>query len=758
MRYPEETTSGGMAKGIHISIKYKFLGVLLSILLFSLGIFFYFTYTTFAEDKKLFVIDLNLTLLKAATSDIKLELKSRLEELQILIPRIYHQPAPIPVATASKAQPGFIAPPSTPVAASKPSPASNPFQGLAPSLAEEVLGVTFYKRNTAKQFEPMGRWANKDLLTKRGIPEATLDLLNERVHLPLASFSGSEEPRLMNRSVNFTATPSPKSMLGVLTILINGTFVEEGSKEMIIAVDLDSSFLRKALEQSEMAQIFLIYKDGGLLAHPSIETTIEYAVKPFPHPIAEKIKGKIFARESTELMVDGEDYLCSVSETGYPSIYAVAQIRKSEAFLALTNLIHKFALISLLIVCVAIFFSTYVARRLTSNIRLLRSAAQSIGQGKLDVRVKIRSHDEVQQVAESFEWMAARLEELMEETAKKARLQEELETARLVQSTLLTTPEIPSDEIAVASHYAPATECGGDFWDAYLSGNTLTLFIGDATGHGAPAAIVTAVAKSCFSTLNTIYAGQVLRPEEFLATLNLIINHSCRGKLLMTMCIIQLDITTGNLLVCNAGHEAPLCQRAGANSDKTSTDKKRKATAEVLFARGERLGHDPKAQYESVSYQMKQGDTLLLYTDGISEARNTEGKEWGERALKKVFGQWGEQSLNRIKTQMVEAVSKHTGDAAQEDDITFVLLRWNPTQAVKPSVGPPKLVAPSSGGAPQYSLGTSPATKVELEISADSVEPPTAVTDIFKFLEVEDDSREALNQDDEIEIAEKKAG
>lgn len=638
----------------HIPIKYKFLSVILFIMFLSLGVFFYFTYTTFSEDKKLFVMDLNMTLLKATTSEIKLELKSRLEVLQVFVPRIYN-----PIVNEKGEQ-------------------EDPFIGLPDMLKDEILGVTFMRKG-AKGWDVTKQYRNTELTSKRGLGDDVFTAINSSHPLALDSFpEGGTE--ILNRSISARG-PKGNVELPVLTFMVPGNFINDESKEVIIVVDFIQDFLRKKLQQSEIAEVFLIYKKGTLLSHSTLQATVNYSSNQYPHPVVSRLATRQLPRESLELSIGGESYLCNVGETGFKDIFAVSQIRKSEAFLALKTLLEKSVLIALVILALAMICSILFASRLTSNIRKLKEAAEQIGIGHLKVKLNIRSNDELQSVAESFQWMSNRLKQLITETAQKARLEDELETARLVQSTLLTPPDIKSDAVDLLAYYQPATECGGDFWDAYMHENTITVFIGDATGHGAPAAIVTAVAKSCFSTLTTIYAGTLLTPQQFMSILNRIIFESCKGKLLMTMCIVQINLETGELLVCNAGHEAPL----SLGNQRRGDDEKGKA--QTLFARGERLGYNPDADYETVRYDLGVGDTVLLYTDGISEARDGAGQEWGERALKKAFSQGAGRPLTSIRDQLVESLNEHTQEAQQEDDITFVLINWR--RQVKGNKKPP---------------------------------------------------------------------
>lgn len=631
-----------MQSKYQISLKYKFLGVMMLVLLSSLGVFFGLAQETFSEDKKLFVMDLNRTLLKATTSEIKLELRGRLEELQVFVPRVYR-------AGEDKI---------------------DPFTGLSDDLRSDLLGVTFYKKG-AQKYEALRWYLNPSAAKDNALAGNFLTSLNEVHPLDFNRAAADGSTQILNRSVKYGDKD-----LTVLTFVLSGSFLNDQSAELMIVVDLQQRFLLKQLQQSEIAEVFLIFRDGRLLSHPSLSKTVQYASHVFPHPITQSMNSERFSRESLELEVNGEAYLCNISETGFKDIFAVSQTLKSEAFLALQTLLHKSALLAILVLSAAVFVSVFFAAGLTSNIQKLRRAAEQIGAGNLNVKLNVTSNDEIFSVAKSFQWMVNRLQSLIEESLEKARLADELETARLVQSTLLTPPEVETDSVRILSHYVPATECGGDYWDAHFDGRRVTVFIGDATGHGAPAAIVTAVAKSCFATINT-FAGDGMTPDQMLSVMNQIIYFACRGKLLMTMCVAQLDVVTGELTVSNAGHEAPMCLRKSAESIVDIKERRKKAVETFFTAQGERLGFEPTANYNSEKVQLEPGDIVLLYTDGISEAKDVDGKEYGERAVKKVFASRGNAVLEEIRDSLVAGVKNHTGDAMQEDDITFVLFEFN---------------------------------------------------------------------------------
>ncbi|NBX77628.1 MAG: HAMP domain-containing protein, partial [Proteobacteria bacterium] len=628
--------------------KYKLLGVFLLVVVSGISTFFFFTRKTFLQDKKLFVLDWSLTTLKASTSEIKLELKGRLDELQVMLPRLF--------------------------SASESTPISDPkvTQGLSNRLGQEVLAVTFYQA-TGGNYSPIRKHTNKKLLESLGLKQDALKELDSVRPLSSADLSAQSQLILINRSAKLLGEKSNKQ-LPVLTLIFNGNMVSDPSSDTAIAVDITQDFLQKTLKQSELATLFLVSRKGDLVSHPDDDQLLTFSSKPFDHPVLKRIQTTSLPREALEIEINNEAYLANLANTGIGDVYLVSQIKQSDAFRALSVLTKQSFQIGLLIISLALIASVVFSAKLTENIKKLESAAREIGTGNFDLKMNITSGDEVEKVASAFEWMTGKIVSLLKETAEKARMEEELATASLIQNTILTPPQLQIDSTEVVPFYKSASECGGDLWDAFVKDNKLTVLLGDATGHGAPAAIVTAVVKSCIATLTEFHTGSALTPTEMLTRINEIVFQSCKGQLLMTMSVAQLDLDTGLLTIANAGHEAPFYVRP--NSNLNTDGKSAKPKAEALFVRGERLGFQAHSQYESLTVQLEPGDTVLVYSDGISEANNPEGKIWGERALKNTFAALAHEPLDTIKSSLVKAVDEFAQGAPQKDDITFVLFGW----------------------------------------------------------------------------------
>lgn len=650
---------------MRIPIRYKFLSVLLIIVISALATFFGLVIHSFSEDKAMFILDFNVNVLKATTHELRQEINTRLEYVQSFLPRIY-----------ALSQRG-----------------DKSFKGYGTTLPDEVLRFSFYKPTGSGKFVRFLQFENQPLLKRHRISKEVLSKLNQQHPLPLNGFYRNQQLTLLNRSM----TLEGGHPLPVLTVLIAGAILSENNR-IVIAVDFLQDFLIQKLKESDLAEVFLVSKDGRLLSHGDPATVVAYSSMRYSHPILDKIDaGSV--KTSVEVKINGQGYLCNVGEAGFGNLLVVSQIRKEEAFLALRMLLLKTFLLAGLVTFGSILVSISFTNRLTHNIEKVGAAAKRLGEGDLEVKLDIESNDEVKDVSRTFGWMVTQIKELLIATENKVRMEQELETARLMQSTILTPPTLASEHIEIASHYTPATECGGDVWDVRLWNNKATIFIGDATGHGAAAALVTTLVKSCFATIGTRQVGRYLPPEQILDVLNTIMYRSCRGHLLMTMALLELDLVTGDLVVANAGHESPFCLRVGLipTGDVTAGN-----PVDVLFARGERLGFQPNYPFQAQKYRLTVGDTIVLYTDGVTEAESPKRKEFGERALKRLLKRCTHRSVWDIKAEIESALQGHMAGARPNDDITFMVFKWKKSL----TSGKP---APSTSSAPSAPPNTAKA-------------------------------------------------
>jgi hypothetical protein len=240
------------------------------------------------------------------------------------------------------------------------------------------------------------------------------------------------------------------------------------------------------------------------------------------------------------------------------------------------------------------------------------------------------------------------------------RIEQELQTARLIQESLLpkAVPEVSGWGIAAC--YRPAREVGGDFYDFLpLAAGRLGIVLGDVTDKGIPAALVMATTRSM---LRAIAAQPAASPGDVLAQVNALLSADLPASMFVTCFYAILDPATGHLQYANAGQDLPYLRHAdGATSE--------------LRATGMPLGLMPGSRYEECEAALSPGCSLLFYSDGLVEAHNPEREMFGFHRLSGLLGQY-ERTESPIPF-LLDELATFTGDEwEQEDDITLVTLRW----------------------------------------------------------------------------------
>jgi len=251
--------------------------------------------------------------------------------------------------------------------------------------------------------------------------------------------------------------------------------------------------------------------------------------------------------------LNGESLLASFSRTGFAGTTVVSLTSQKAALKAVSLLIFRSLLFVVVLISGSVILGLFASNNLTASLTDLSNATQQVAEGNFDIRVKTNSTDEVGALAVSFNTMAEEVSRLLSETAEKARMQGELNTARTVQETLFPPTTANLGLVQIAGFYEPASECGGDWWFYNESNGKVFLWIGDATGHGAPAALITSAARSA----STVIENLNLEPKDAMTLMNRAIYDVSKGRIMMTFFLASIDLKTRRMTYVNASHEAP---------------------------------------------------------------------------------------------------------------------------------------------------------------------------------------------------------
>lgn len=242
---------------------------------------------------------------------------------------------------------------------------------------------------------------------------------------------------------------------------------------------------------------------------------------------------------------------------------------------------------------------------------------------------------------------------------RKEKMQSELNIAHNIQMSMIPKifPAFPErDDLDMAAVLVPAKEVGGDLYDFFIRNEHLYFCVGDVSGKGVPASLVMAVTRSLFRTL----AGRETKAGDIVTQMNNSMSDMNESNMFVTLFCGVLDMKTGHLDYCNAGHNAPLI----------FTDK----IAELPVVPNVPLGILQDFEYQEQSIEIKHDDALFLYTDGVTEAENIHHELFGEQRLIEIMHtrRTAQEHLEAVKA----AVQAFVGEAPQSDDITVLFVHY----------------------------------------------------------------------------------
>ena len=256
------------------------------------------------------------------------------------------------------------------------------------------------------------------------------------------------------------------------------------------------------------------------------------------------------------------------------------------------------------------------------------------------------------------------------EIIERQRTQEQIKIARQIQQRLIPSefPEIPG--IAIGTEYLAAQEVGGDYFDVYrIDHDHLGLMVFDVAGKGVPGALLMAIT----STFLKMAAPRSTSPAWVLNEVNAALSAEMRRGLFVTAIYGVLELSSLQFAFCSAGHPEAIIIR---DADLAIEGRKPRGAAMGLL-KPSRF----RAVLEQETIQLRPGDTVLLYTDGVLEAMNEQGEEFGKERLWRVSRRFMRKGPHQVASEIVKAVTAHAGPQPQYDDITVLALRLMPDAA-----------------------------------------------------------------------------
>jgi serine phosphatase RsbU (regulator of sigma subunit) len=299
-------------------------------------------------------------------------------------------------------------------------------------------------------------------------------------------------------------------------------------------------------------------------------------------------------------------------------------------------------------------------RQILQPIKTLVQATDLIGQGLFDVHFFKKPRNELGLLMQAFEKMSLKISDLIKKTQEQVRLESEIQTAQLVQKQFYPKESYSYSNLEIKGFIHPVTECGGDIWMTWKTHNWVYVVLGDVTGHGVSAALLT---SSIFSVLHTVQEQEILNITTIAKLLNSAIKKVGQSNSTATGIILQIDTKTGELRWIHCEHESFVLKRVS---------KKSQTWKDLSFVSSPQNLAWGKASEKTI-YSIGQdlldpGDCIVLYTDGVFDLNMNHEKKINDRLFGNLICK-GFETLNQELNLLYKT---------QLDDVTVVWIDVSP--------------------------------------------------------------------------------
>ena len=337
----------------------------------------------------------------------------------------------------------------------------------------------------------------------------------------------------------------------------------------------------------------------------------------------------------------------------------------------LINIIGGVTALLLFMYMVAAMFAAVLIYSITRAVNRIEKGTMAVERGDFSYRIGMRPHNQLGEMAQSFDHMTESIASLLANVAEKERLQSEIEIAATIQRNLLPKEGPQFRGVSFSAHFEPTASIGGDYYDVFnLDKTKLAVAIGDVSGHGLSTGIVMAMVKAAITTLVEEGADEV----SLFHRLNDLVFRSTERRAFMTLAFTIFDLERGTIRHTNAGHLYPYLLR------------KREAPRGIEVP-SLPLGVRAEIRTHTMEVDLQEGDAVVYLSDGIIEAQDEHGEPFGFTQLESLLAAAEDRSPSGLRDAILEAVARHSGTRPADDDRTVMVLRFDQfrTSAISPA-------------------------------------------------------------------------
>lgn len=453
--------------------------------------------------------------------------------------------------------------------------------------------------------------------------------------------------------------------------------VKEGKRTFagIITIDISLEWLTDIVNGVKIFQTgyaFLISRNGVFVTHPNrsfiMNETIFTLAKESNVPQLRDIGRSMIRGESNlSSIVTTDNERIWIYHTQLPSTkWSLGVVYPhNEMYASLHRLNINILLLSVLGLTILVLLTIGIINQLISPLSKFAKSAQIIAKGDFNADLpRIQTNDEMKELHDSFVFLQKELKNyithLKETTSAKEKIESELRIAKEIQMGMIPHifPPFPNlSQIDLYASLVSAKEVGGDLYDFFLSDSqNLCFAIGDVSGKGIPASLFMAVTR----TLLRSVADNKKSASQIVSSINKTLSFNNESSMFVTFFLGILDINSGKLRYCNAGHNPPLLIKG------------RKEASFFNLTKSIPVGLFEEHTYTEESIILEPGDNIFLYTDGLTEAENINQHLFGEDRLLDIITQAASSSPKEIIDRVSHEVSLHVNGHEQSDDLTLM--------------------------------------------------------------------------------------
>ena len=451
----------------------------------------------------------------------------------------------------------------------------------------------------------------------------------------------------------------------------------EGRLYAMLIADISLEWLTDlvgGIKAFDKAYNLMVSRNASYIVHPNRELILNETIFSSTYgdtsESLKKLQSDILNGVPGQVLRDmgGDKYFVFYSPVETTQWTVAIVCPRSELYADIVLLRGILIILGIIALQLMIAFSYNGIRKVVAPVEEFSDVAKKIAQGDFAAELpEIRSEDELRELRDSFEYLQQSLvryiDELKSTTANKERIESELRIARGIQMGMIPKifPPFPErDDLALAARLLPAKEVGGDLYDFFIEDEKLYFIIGDVSGKGIPASLVMAVTCRLFR----LAASHLDKPEEIITSLNDSLADGNELNMFCTAFLGVLDLKTGHLSYCNAGHNAPLI--IGTTGRVLPLD----------VVPNLPLGLFGGFPYEGQELQLDKQMMLYLFTDGVNEAENNQKELFGDLRLAALLKRNASQEPSDIIDATFAEVNGHADGAEQSDDITVMCIKY----------------------------------------------------------------------------------